>query len=204
MHGQFEFQLPDFVRAQKHSSKEYLDLVTGLIFIGHVHRSTQYKRIIAQGSFDRLAQGEEEAKGHIRATRKADGTHEIVFIENKEAKRYVTVPCHYLTVEDAINKIENVALKLPPDSYVRVALNRDHPISSNMDVLIKMFPLLNWTKIIHEEEGEALSNELEVDETFTAITLTADNLPNMLMSRLATRVSGEMFALGESILKECL
>ena len=78
----------------------------GLIFIGHVHKSSQYGRIIAQGSFDRLSHGEEDPKGHMRATRKTDGTHDIVFIENKKAKKYITISCLYLPIEDAISKID--------------------------------------------------------------------------------------------------
>lgn len=203
MHGQFEYQLPEFVKAQKHDSKAYLDLVNGLIFIGHVHKSSQYGRIIAQGSFDRLSHGEEDPKGHMRATRKTDGTHDIVFIENKKAKKYITISCLYLPIEDAISKIERVVAELPSDSFVRLELNKDHPLTSNMDVLVKMFPLFNWSKLIREEEE--VFEELEVvEETFTAITLTSENIPNLLLNRLSTKISPELIGLGESILKECL
>lgn len=33
----------------------------------------------------------EDPKGHVRATRKTDGTHDIVFIENKKAKKYINI-----------------------------------------------------------------------------------------------------------------
>lgn len=203
MHGQFEYQLPEFVKAQKHDSKAYLSLVKGLVFIGHVHRSSQYGRIIAQGSFDRLSHGEEDPKGHMRATRNSDGTHEIVFVENKEAKKYITVSCLYLTVEDAISKVERTVSELPSDSYVRLELNKDHPLTTNMDVLVKLFPLFNWSKLVRDEEDEFEQVEIE-EETFTAITLTSENIPNLLLNRLSTKVPADLVVLGEAILKECL
>jgi DNA repair exonuclease SbcCD nuclease subunit len=67
MHGQFEYQLPPVVKAQKHSSEAYLKIVDKLIFIGHVHLFSRNDRIIAQGSFDRISHGEEGPKGHVRA-----------------------------------------------------------------------------------------------------------------------------------------
>jgi hypothetical protein len=93
--------------------------------------------------------------------------------------------------------------ELPSDSFVRLELNKDHPLTSNMDVLVKMFPLFNWSKLIREEEE--VFEELEVvEETFTAITLTSENIPNLLLNRLSTKISPELIGLGESILKECL
>lgn len=95
--------------------------------------------------------------------------------------------------------------ELPSDSFVKDwSLIKDHPLTSNMDVLVKMFPLFNWSKLIREEEREVFEELEVVEETFTAITLTSENIPNLLLNRLSTKISPELIGLGESILKECL
>ena len=203
MHGQFEFQLPEFVKAQKHDSSEYLNLVSGLIFIGHVHKSSQFKRIIAQGSFDRLSHGEEEPKGHMRAIRKKDGTHEITFIENKNAKKYITVSCLDNSLEDSLTIIEKNVIDLPNDSCVRVELTPENPLSGNMDVLIRLYPTFNWTKIVRiEDEDDYI--EIIDDEVFSAITLTRDNLSQLLIPRIANKGCIDILEAAELILNECL
>lgn len=204
MHGQFEYQLPPFIKAQKHSSDEYLNIVRELIFIGHVHIHSRLDRIIAQGSFDRLSHGEEGPKGHVRATIWPNGDRDVQFVENEGAKRFLTVSCLGLSLEETLEMVDRRVVNLPDDSFVRIEANHDNPIFTNMEILIRRYPLFTWSKLAREpEEDEAEALVEEDTSVFVAITLTKDNLAGMLMQRVAYRgVGGEVLDAVADILKE--
>jgi hypothetical protein len=185
MHGQFEYQLPAFIKAQKHNSVEYLKLVSGLIFIGHVHTYSRYDRIVAHGSFDRIRHGEEEAKGHVRATLYRDNSSDVVFVETVNAKRFVTVDCSDLDIEETLAKIDLVVVGLPDNSFVRIRADHDNPIFTNMDLLIRKYLFVSFSKDPLEDNG--LISDSVIDEEvilFNPITITKDNITNLLLARV--------------------
>ena len=95
MHGQFHYQFPRIKLDSSHDEQEYLNMVKHYIHIGHIHTHSSYDRIIAQGSFDRIAHGEEENKGCVVA--KIDTTNrendEWMFLVNDKAMRFITLNC---------------------------------------------------------------------------------------------------------------
>lgn len=185
MHGMFEYQVPIISKDHKHDSAAYLALVRFLIFIGHVHTFSQLDRITAQGSFDRTAHGQEEAKGHVRATVYDSGEWEVVFVENKGAKKFVTVRCQAFTLEETLVEINHVVQDLPKGSHVRLDLDREHPLNASIDVLIRTFPMISWEKKIRGTEEELeLSDTISLDEEYTPITITRENIEELLMARI--------------------
>jgi UDP-2,3-diacylglucosamine pyrophosphatase LpxH len=203
MHGQFEYQLPDFVAAPKHDSAAYLRIVKYLISIGHVHTFSRFERIIAQGSFDRLSHGQEEPKGHVRAFVRGVDDYDVVFVENEGAKRFVTVNCLGMSIDDTIKEVDNVVTDLPAGSYTRIRVNHDNPILESMDILIRRHPLFTWGKIV-ENNTETNENERIVEETiFEPITITRDNIEELLIERMAHQcTSAEVLNAAELILRE--
>jgi len=192
MHGQFEYQLPEFIRAQKHSSSEYLNLVAGPIFIGHVHNHSYYERIIAQGSFDRLSHGEEHPKGHVRvAFNPATKKYTWRFIENKGAKIFKTVQCTGMTLNDVLIEIDNALTGLPDQSYVRVSVDGSNPILQNMDVLIRTFPQFVWSKqVVDAEKVEEFEYQYDVEQDeYIPILITPDNVMDLLVERMRPHIS---------------
>lgn len=193
MHGQFEYQLPAAASKEPcHNSVEYLKIVRELIFIGHIHIHTSLDRIHAQGSFDRLAHGEEGAKGHLRATVYANGERDVVFVENKGAMKYVTVNTLGLDLEESLMKIRGTASDLPDGSYVRVEAYNDNPITE-LSLLIREYPLLNWSKIVRDYGEEASEEDYINDDEviFVPITLTKENLGALLIERLSKQGTAE-------------
>ncbi|BDD79896.1 hypothetical protein [Burkholderia phage FLC9] len=205
MHGQFEYQLPPVVKAQKHSSEEYLKIVKHLIFIGHVHIHSRYDRIIAQGSFDRLSHGEEGPKGHVRAYRRG-AESDVVFVENEAALRFVTVKCETMTVEDTLAEIAKQVEGLPEDSFVRVQATYDNPIFSNMDLLIRKWPWFTWDKKpIDDGETEAAETMVDDEISYIPITITRDNVTSLLTDRLINSgASSDILAMAQEIMPEVL
>lgn len=204
MHGQFEYQLPPHIEAQKHSSSEYLKLVRELIFIGHVHKHSRYDRIIAQGSFDRMSHAEEEAKGYVHAQIYPGGRHDITFVENKGAKTFKTVNCLGLTLEETFIKVEAEVKDLRDNSFVRVEVDSTNPIVSNMDSIVRMHPRFTWAKLVREEKKEEI-NQDEPDTGHVGTTLTRDNLGQLLMERLtAAGATSDMLHFADTVLTEVL
>lgn len=205
MHGQFEYQLPPHVQAQKHKSEEYLKIVKHLIFIGHVHIHSRYDRIIAQGSFDRLSHGEEGPKGHVRAYRRGDES-DVVFFENEAALRFVTVKCEAMTLEDTLAEIAKQVQALPPDSFVRVQATYDNPIFSNMDALVRKWPWFTWDKKpIDDGETEAAETMVDDEVSYIPITITRDNVTAMLTDRLINSgAPSDVLAMAQEIMPEVL
>ena len=204
LHGAFSFQFPEYVKCQKHDQDAYLSLVKELIFIGHIHTYNKYDRIIAQGSFDRLCMGEEGPKGHVRV-KVVDGKHNIVFVENKNAKIFKSIDCIDLTLEETINKVDLEVKDLPPASYVRVISNKDNPIFSNMNVLIKRHPLFVWSKLSKDVEEEEELVEENTDSEYVPITITNQNIKGLIMERITNvNISPDVLVVAEKLLEEVL
>lgn len=203
MHGQFDYQLPPHVEAQKHSSQAYLAIVRELIFIGHVHIHSRYDRILAPGSTDRLSHGEEGTKGHLRVLCKRNGEYDIRFIENRHAKMFVTVACQGLSLEESLDKIAQEVRLLPDDSYVRISMDKGNPLMANMQELVAKYPLLHIES--HNKKEKKGKEDKEVEPlAFTAPpTLTEDNLASLLLERIAAKkVSAEVLAAAKEMVEE--
>jgi hypothetical protein len=203
MHGQFEYQLPAHVKAPKHDSAAYLAMTKYLVFIGHVHTHSSYERIFAQGSFDRLKHAEEEAKGHLRATIYADGSYEVKFVENEGARKYITVYCYDLSVEDALIEIERRVRDLPFNSAVRLEANSDHPLFADMDVIMREYPSFIWTKNPKDPDKNEKEEMESDDTTYVAIAINSENITKLLMERLANLgLDAELLSIAEAKINE--
>jgi DNA repair exonuclease SbcCD nuclease subunit len=204
MHGAFTFQLPEHVKAHKHNPDEYLKLVRHLIFVGHVHTFSRYQRIIAQGSVDRLAHGEEGPKGHVRVTI-TDTGYDVVFVENKNAKTFKTVDCTGLSLDDTIIKVDSGVKGLRDGSHIRVRADMDNPIISNMTMLVRRYPLLVWSKITNEVEAEESAIAEQDEFVYIPITITSSNITNLLLNRMSNSdISPDVTVVAEEILKDII
>jgi len=184
MHGCFDYQIPYLASDHKHDSNAYLEMVKYLIFIGHVHTSSTLARIIAQGSFDRLSHGQEEPKGHYRATLYNSGEWEANFVENTGAKKFVTLKCQETSLEETLVEINELVQTLPPYSHIRLDLDRDHPLLASTDTLIRRWPLITWEKIVRDTGEEELIAEPEIEDEYKPIQITRDNIVEMMMNRI--------------------
>lgn len=185
MHGQFAYQLPSHVeKCPKHIESNYLSIVRHYICIGHVHISSVYERILAQGSFDRLSHNEESPKGAMYFIIRNNNTREHYFIENKNAKTFKTITCKSKDIEFNLKYIEKQTKGLRTDSYVRIKASKDNPILLSIDEVKKRFPFFNMSKVSFEEELESNQTELiseNDNQVYTAINIDRENITSMLM-----------------------
>jgi UDP-2,3-diacylglucosamine pyrophosphatase LpxH len=210
MHGNFNYQLPmQAIKAPRHNEENYLSIVKYFISIGHIHTSSVNSRILAQGSFDRLSHGEEEAKGGIRCEINKDGTCEYFFIENKAAKIFKTIKIRSLDLDQCVQQIERQTAKLPTDSYIRIKAKKDHPIIIGFDEIKKRFPHFVMSKITIEEEDQNKFNlieDVQDQSVYIPITITRDNIQALLFDEIRQRYdfSPQQYLIAERDLQEAI
>lgn len=188
MHGMFTYQMAGIPgKHDTHDEASYLSLTRHFINIGHVHTFSTYDRIIAQGSFDRLAHGEEEAKGAVYCEifPDGDGVDHYVFVENKNALIFKTVSLSNGTMESALLKLDKVAGKLLEGSYLRIKAPKLHPVYQGFEEIKKRYPSLHLSKLNEEEEKEhqkALEDSTLLQ--YTSIEITPENVVSLIMEEV--------------------
>lgn len=118
LHGQFRYQLQGRpTKAFCYDEAYFLSLVRGRIHIGHYHVYSEFDRIIANGSLERLAHGEEQPKGHVVVKDEVQ-----YFVENPDAYTYITIA---VTDKTTLAKLDKKIFALRKGSFVRLRMDRD-------------------------------------------------------------------------------
>lgn len=185
MHGMFGYQIPNNVKTvPKHSEIDYLSITRYFIHIGHVHIFSVYERIIANGSFDRIAHGEESPKGGVEVAIRKDGTGQYWFIENKLAMIFLTLTIRNKDMDSVLKYVTRRFKNIPPQSHIRLRASHDHPCMAGLDYLKTYFPTFQFTKMslddVVEEDYQLISDTVIDESIYIPITLTRDNLKTLL------------------------
>jgi hypothetical protein len=191
MHGQFEYQLPPVVKAQKHSSEEYLKIVDKLISIGHVHQFSKNDRIIAQGSPDRFTNGDEGPKGHVRAIVRSREDYEIEFIETLDAKIFKSINCRGLSFDESHEKVLRESLDLPDNSHVRIVADMGNPILFSVATYEKERPYYHWSALAKTDDDKTVVEQtqlLQAKEEYVPIEIKSDNVEKMVTDSMLDKV----------------
>ena len=195
MHGQFQHQLPEFISEKSpatHKNSNYLNIVEHYIFVGHIHTHSVYDRILAQGSFDRMAHGEEEPKGFLMAEINLRGNVSddwFTFIPNPRAKKYITINCMGLELDQALVKIAQEIEILSDGEYARIEAEKTSPIFSNMEEVMKMAPLVKWSTLKRDLEQEAQEKVIDAQpelQEWKPIRVDETNIVEIVQAELAS------------------
>lgn len=183
MHGCFSYQLPGHANHDSHDPERYQSIVRKRIFIGHHHRHSTYGKIIASGSFDRLAHGEEEDKGHVKVV--DYGQHdEVTFVPNKRAMIYHSVDCCGLSTEEAVLKVRALQ-RFPDGSFMRIVANQDDPVLASLDVFRKEYPYYTWSPPKVQSKVSLSTEDLkDMRSRFKGVDITVDNVGTLTEERL--------------------
>lgn len=191
MHGQFNYQLPMVKLESSFIEKDLLDITRHYISVGHIHTSSVYQRILAQGSFDRLSNNEEEKKGGMIITISPSMEYDnYVFLENTKAKVFKTYK--YLT-EDTNDIMKDLRVKLKTHSvgeHIRIIVSDNNLIIKSVKDIIKEFKHL----VVKVEAEKNKSNDeiklLEHVEIYS-FTITKDNIVDLLIKELKDSLTPE-------------
>lgn len=186
MHGMFSFQLPAHLKSPLiHNEFNYLNICKHFIHPGHIHTPAVFDRIYAQGSFDRLAHNEEHPKGGYLCEI-GDTYVEPKFIENKNAKKYITLNVNKKPIEAVIARISKLGLKLPKDSYIRLKASIDSDAITYLKRLQTTFLDLNIS-VKALEKGHTKEDEVETTTAYKPIVITKDNIFELLQNLYSKR-----------------
>lgn len=185
MHGFFPHQMPKQLIDAAHDPDRYLSIVREVIFIGHIHLYSQYERIYSNGSFDRLAHGEEGPKGHLRLLHDKRGNH-ITFVENKGAMIYKTVDVRGMDTEELHKKVEKALSEVPIGSPVRLWMEKGDIASGSLKWYKENYPGYRWSTKI-ESGPLKQAEDFELPRRQEMVKVTKDNIVPLLMERIRSR-----------------
>lgn len=196
MHGMFDFQIPDLgEHPLKHDTQWYLSIIRYFINIGHDHTFKTFDRIIVQGSFDRIAHGEEGKKGGVVCYLRPGAESWFDFIENKRARIYKTITVKSKDLDTAIEQVRKVLDKLPDNSHVRISTGPDNPILTVMDEFKRANPKMIFKKHKdkkqHIESVNELAKAVSLASTYEVVALTKSNIVEMILSNMSTPLTPE-------------
>lgn len=147
LHGQFKYQLATKKYSGFYFKEEYfLKLVKGYIHVGHYHMFSSFDRIIANGSLERLAHGEEKPKGYVLVE-----NNRYSFIENTDSFTYVTIN---VTNSTTLDKLDKLIYKFNKNSFIRLLVSKDHAFNINFNDLKLRYMDYNIKKIVKERIPE--------------------------------------------------
>lgn len=185
MHGQFNYQLP-IILDSSHNEDEYLNIVKYYINIGHIHTSSVFQRILAQGSFDRLAHNEEEDKGGMLVTIYKKGDMDFKFIKNKKAMLFITFRFDRETLEEITKTLDTELKRLPLGTHIRIISSNEEFISKNLKSLKERYPQ-TVLKIEKPKDKDSGSKFEIIDESvhIESFQITKDNIRELMKSELS-------------------
>lgn len=188
MHGQFHYQFPRIKLDSSHDEQEYLNMVKHYIHIGHIHTHSSYDRIIAQGSFDRIAHGEEENKGCVVAN--IDTTNrdndEWMFLVNDKAMRFITLNLNKLEDKEALNIVVKNINILPAHSNIRLHIQKERKGLFNTEVISNLLDRKEiLLKFIHPEDNKLnIEDKVIEDVIIDTFSITKENILDLVKSEM--------------------
>lgn len=183
VHGAFKYQLPEIAKAPTHDPERYESITRYVADIGHVHKHSQHGRILSNGSFDRLAHGEEEPKGHWRVRLYRPDRFEARFVENTDAMIYRTVDCRGLTLEDALQALSFLDTQTTR-CYVRIAAHTDDAIITNLSELKNTYPEVEFSNSVDDKTRVQTKLLVDMRAEFHQTAITPANVSELLIGRL--------------------
>lgn len=183
MHGCFRYQIP-MLDGMKfvHKESDYLDIVKFYITIGHVHTSSAYERILAPGSFDRLAHGEEEKKGGILCSISKDNKISFKFLENERACLYNTIDYLNLEEQEIVKDLKKRLKSYPIGSNIRLLVKNDNQLLKNLKSLILQYPGID----VKFKTEAIIEKKINIMETLVsgAFEINKNNINELLSKEL--------------------
>lgn len=183
MHGQFNYQLPMVKLDSSHNEEEYLNIVKKFISIGHIHTPSIFNRILAQGSFDRLAHNEEEDKGAMLITITKENGDTYKFLKNDNAMVFKTMRFNDEPIDIIISKVSKVIEKLPMNSNIRIIAHSEDKLYSSVKELSKAYPMcrIKTEKIKQEKETKKLIKEEIINNS---LVINKDNIMELILEEV--------------------
>lgn len=187
MHGMFPHQMPKNLhgKMEMHDPARYRSIVNKYICIGHVHGQSQNGNILAAGSFDRTAHGEEAPKGHYRIRLEPNQEDVVMFIPNKDALKYVTFDCTGIDNESIHSYVEQQIANLPEGSHVRLKAMKGEAAIAGIKYFQDAYPQFHWTVKESGKDDEKYTPVLvDTRKLHKTVNITPSNIESLVLERI--------------------
>lgn len=181
MHGAFKYQIPMLSPEIAHDEEDFDKIVKYAIHIGHVHTYSRKGKIIAQGSFDRLAHGEEGPKYGVVATIhfKDKNPLDIALIENKRAMKFITFKYIGMDIKSIVKNIKTEIKKIPKGSSIRYITDDKDKVQNAIESISNKLVDDYNIKIILESDNKTkldVLQNLEESKVIDTFSITRNNI----------------------------
>ena len=203
MHGFFEHQVPPMVSIKPHSNSRYEGITRRYVIVGHDHTPAFRGKIIAPGSFDRLAHKNSGKKGCWKVELSSSGRDDkVIFIENESAKEYITIDCSGLSFDAAIEKI--VATKALIGAHIKLKSYKTDSSLALLEWAKKNYFNYNWTLELINKDATTKTGIYKPDPT-ELLSLNKNSLPSLLRDKLKVlNVDGTILTRSDELIKELI
>jgi UDP-2,3-diacylglucosamine pyrophosphatase LpxH len=199
IHGAMDYHLKVVKKHLVHDPEFYRSITRYQTWMGHIHTPDNRDGILMNGSFDRLAHGEEHPKGHWRCVTHPNGNYKATFVENKGAMIYKTIWLKNPDVDISMSEVKAGIEGLPKNSHVRIRADRGHPVIAGLETLRREYPHIHFkVKTDTEEEEKALDLAMVDDELNLGIEITPNNVIGLVDAKLSA------MGVDPSLKKACL
>lgn len=142
IHGLCQFHMPNIEEVQEiaHDPDKYMAITRQFVNMGHIHKPCRFDRILTNGSFSRLAHGEEHDKGYW-SVKKSKPT----FIINHHAPRYKTIDCHQLGADEVLAKVASYIGDDFSDCHIQLSCNKSDVATSLFRRLTDIYPFCRFS-----------------------------------------------------------
>jgi len=188
LHGQFHYQLPMITLDSSHNEEDYLSITRYFISAGHIHTHSVFKRIVAQGSFDRLSHNEEEKKGAVFFTIYKNRESTYKFIENKLATIFKSIKVSEKDLKNLTDRLRNVLKNIPPDSHIRLIMDSNNSLRKSFHDIkdsFKQYHFIMKTIDPTVVEENAISKNLLKSTKHTGIQITKRNIEELILDEVS-------------------
>lgn len=184
LHGAFKYQADHPTTAFMYDEPYFLNLVRGFIHIGHYHKHSTLDRIIAGGSLDRLAHGEEDPKGYVVVQ---DTSY--TFVHNPNAYTYRTIN---VTPSVDLTKLDKLVYKSKPGSHIRLHVSDAHPLSQSFKDLKLRYPDYHLKKLSKDKAPDSTDATYILNDDLLEVSehlITESNIYDTLLRLVETKHS---------------
>lgn len=182
MHGQFHYQLPHVTLESSHDENSYSDIVKYFINIGHIHKHSVNGKILAQGSFDRLAHNEEAPKGGIVVSiDTVTENAEWIFIPNKRAMTFKTLDYSKLKDYDVYKELDKLIKILRHGSHIRIQVSNESLLVKNKHEIRAKYPMFN-IEIESKKQKDKKDERIDLTDTveINSFNITPKNISTLM------------------------
>lgn len=186
-HGSFNYQLPIVTIESAMDEKLFMKLFNYFITIGHIHKHSVYSgKIIAPGSFERIAHAEEEPKGAVVHVIYPNGDKEYSFLVNENAVIYHHIDVHCTSVDMFYKTMKKRLRTFPINTRFRLGIEKSNPLAYALKEISDMFPNYIFTKkdIGGVEETKVLEDMLD---EYSTITIGAGTVIELMEKELKSK-----------------